>query len=160
MPLPAAWVDALFARLSLRHGAAFMRQYEGLDPELVKRDWADVLSGFAARPHAIAYALDHLPPDRPVNALQFRALARLAPEPPQPALARPKPDPERLRDALARLKATRACVATRPPASHNMPRSRDREPHGTQVSTDQKKTPTGPQIASPSVEQSSQQSLT
>lgn len=78
MPLPASWVDALFAKLSLRYGAAFMRQWPDAEPALIKADWADVLNGYDSpdRRNAITFAMDSLPPDRPPNALQFLSLCR------------------------------------------------------------------------------------
>lgn len=92
MPLPQSWVDALFARLSLRYGVAFLRQYGDADPVAVKADWADVLGGFREHGDALAYALANLP-DAPPNATQFRALARRAPAPAAPQLPPPKTPP-------------------------------------------------------------------
>jgi len=77
MPLPARWVDHLFAKLTVRYGSAFMRQWPGADIEFVKSDWADVLDGTSAE--SIAYALQYLPSERPPNAMQFRDLCRRAP---------------------------------------------------------------------------------
>ncbi len=84
MSLRADWVDALFARLSVRYGVAFTRQYEGLDLAAVRGDWADVLDGFSG--DDIAHALQVLPADKPPNALQFRDACRRAPNPPSLAL--------------------------------------------------------------------------
>lgn len=77
MPMPKPWVDALFAKLSIRYGAAFLRQWPDADPELVKADWADVLSGFDGK--AIKHALDYLPADKPPTAGQFKVLCNAAP---------------------------------------------------------------------------------
>ena len=77
MPLPSAWIDALFARLVLRYGSAFMRQYAELDVSSVMADWGDVLDGISGP--AIKHALAHLPADRPPNAMQFRAACLAAP---------------------------------------------------------------------------------
>lgn len=41
MPLPHRWVEHLFARLAVRYGGAFLRQYGDADPALVQADWAD-----------------------------------------------------------------------------------------------------------------------
>ncbi len=102
MPLPRSWVDALFAKLSVRYGEAFLRQYGDAAPELVKEDWADVLDGFQRCPEAIAYGLRHLPVDRPPNALQFRALCNNAPPESSLALPRPvQPIPPHVRDRIA-----------------------------------------------------------
>jgi hypothetical protein len=47
----------------------------------VMENWAHELSGFANLPHAISYAVECLPGDKPPNVLQFRALCRQAPPP-------------------------------------------------------------------------------
>ncbi len=79
MSMRRLWVETIFARLSTRYGAAFLRQYEGADPEAVKADWADVLGGFDGNAEAIRYALENLPADKPPNAGQFRILCNGAP---------------------------------------------------------------------------------
>lgn len=99
MSLPASWVDHLFAKLSVRYGAAFLRQWPDADPVTVKADWAEVLSGFDGA--SIAYALRYLPVTPP-NALQFRDICRRAPDT-TPALPAPelRPQPERVKAILA-----------------------------------------------------------
>lgn len=105
--LPSAWVDLLFAKLSVRYGVQFMRQYGDLDPALVKADWSEVLAGFGGE--EISYGLKYLPEDRPPNAMQFRALCRRAPVS-APLLLRDdvQADPERVKAALERMAAVRA----------------------------------------------------
>lgn len=104
MPLPALWVDHLFAKLSVRYGAAFMRQWPDTDPALVKADWAEVLDG--TRGESISYALSYLP-STPPNALQFRNLCRSSPREDLVAIEPPtaKPDPARVKAILAGCKA-------------------------------------------------------
>lgn len=70
--LPESWVDALFERLTLRYGVAFMRQWEDMAPAAVKMDWACVLHGIDGQ--TIKRALESLPADKPPNANQFRRL--------------------------------------------------------------------------------------
>ena len=107
MSLPAAWVDELFNRLTVRYGAAFMRQYEGIDASLVRADWAEILGGYVSHPEAISYALQFLPPDRPPNAMVFRELCRRAPEPETVRIASDiKPDPERVAAVAEKVKAS------------------------------------------------------
>lgn len=105
MPLPASWVDSLFAKLSVRYGTAFQAMYRDLDPEAVKADWAEVLDGVSGQ--SIGYGLRYLPSDRPPNAQQFRDLCRKAPTAdPLPALAAPtdRPDQARVQAVLRRLR--------------------------------------------------------
>ena len=98
--LPPAWVDRLFAKLTVRYGQAFMRQYADLDPSLVKADWGEVLAGFEAHHESLKYAVDNLP-DTPPSAMQFRAIARRAP--PVGAAALPAPKGEAPPESIAQL---------------------------------------------------------
>lgn len=100
MALPASWVDRIFSELELAYGHRFLSQWPGLNPEVVKADWARKLDGFEAHTHAIRFALDNLPADEPVNALQFRELARRAPDKPDLALPAPDVDPEKAAEVL------------------------------------------------------------
>lgn len=96
MSLPDPWVEKIFTKLSLVYGRAFLSQYEGMDLLAVKADWAHELAGFEKLPDALAYALKHLPIDRPPNVLQFRALCRKVPTPEFKALPVPKADREKV----------------------------------------------------------------
>ena len=119
MSLPNSWVDALFSRLSVRYGGAFMRQYEGVNPAHVHADWADVLGGFVTRPDAIKHALDNLPHDRPPNAMQFCDACARAPVPPLKQLHSPPANPELVAKAMAGMlkQATSAPQAALNPAA-------------------------------------------
>jgi len=79
MSLPIPWVTKIFDKLTLIYGKAFKARWEGLSIEDVKADWAQELAGFAENPDAIAYALKHIPADRPPTVLQFKELCRKAP---------------------------------------------------------------------------------
>lgn len=108
MELPASWVDALFAKLSIRYGAVFARQYADLDIAAVKADWAKVLGMFSFRPEAIAYALEYLPADKAPNASQFRTLCMAAPMSVRARLPRPAQNPEKAREVVEAVKAALA----------------------------------------------------
>lgn len=105
MPLPDSWVEALFARLAVRYGAAWMRQWEGVDIAAVKADWAEQLSG--ATSGAIKHALDCLPIDRPPTVGQFLALCRNAPQYAPPALPAPQLSPDRRAELSQKLRDLR-----------------------------------------------------
>lgn len=107
MSLPAAWVDKIFAKLTLAYGRDFLARWEGIDLNSVKSDWAHELAGFAAHPEAIAYGLAHLPQRAP-SVFEFRALARSAPAPAMQRLEAPKADPARVAAELAKLAPLRA----------------------------------------------------
>ena len=105
MSLPAAWIEHLFAKLSVRYGSSFQRQWGDADPALVKADWAEVLDG--VRGESLSYALRYLPNDPP-NALRFRDLCRMAPAPAQAAITDKTPaDPQRVKAAMSALQASK-----------------------------------------------------
>ena len=126
MPLPASWIDHLFAKLSVRYGAAFMRQYTDLDPALVKADWSDLLGGCDGP--SLGYALRYLPTDRPPNAMQFRDICRRAPVPELVALPAVESviDPQRVRALIEQA----LCGDGRAPADRVLQRLREIERTG------------------------------
>jgi hypothetical protein len=103
MPMQSSWVDEIFARLSLRYGVQFTRQYADLDIALVKADWANVLDGVSA--DGVKYALERLPLAAP-NAMTFRQLCGSAPlHAERLALTAPvTPPPPEVREKLAKLR--------------------------------------------------------
>ena len=84
-------VDVIFAKLAVRYGATWLRQWDGVDMALVKGDWLEELSGFARNPEPLRYALMHLP-ERCPNVAQFRAIANSCPPPEFKGLPAPKAD--------------------------------------------------------------------
>lgn len=73
------WVDKLFARLQVRYGNAWSRQWAGIDADAVKADWASVLGQLYERnPKAIVYGLDNLPDTLP-SVTAFLKLCANAP---------------------------------------------------------------------------------
>lgn len=102
MPLPQKHIDRVFARILIRYGAVWMRMWEGIDEGAVKADWARELD--AMPDFRLAYALDHLPADRPPGVAAFRALCMAAPAHVQARLPAPKPDPVAVRDITDRVK--------------------------------------------------------
>lgn len=91
MPMP--WVDKIFDKLTLVYGQTFLRRWADIDLAAVKADWAHELAGFTHHPSSIAWALQHLPADKPPTVLEFRLLARKAPPEVLPQLEAPKADP-------------------------------------------------------------------
>ncbi len=103
MSLPALWVDRLFDKLTLTYGQSFLRRWADIDLNAVKSDWAHELAGFERHPKAIAWALENLPPSTPPTVLEFRALARKAPEDQVPRLEYSAAGRERVAAELAKL---------------------------------------------------------
>ncbi|MCD8514632.1 MAG: hypothetical protein LRY31_01060 [Burkholderiaceae bacterium] len=104
-PLPTAWVEKIFRKLSLVYGRDFLARWEGLNSADVIDDWAYELSGFQGWPEAVAWALQNLPNGKPPTVLEFRALCYRAPKPDRPALPEPVARPERLAEELRKLSA-------------------------------------------------------
>lgn len=103
MSLPAAWVDRVFEKLTLAYGRDFTGRWEGTDLNAVKSDWGHELSGFERFPKSIAWALQNLPPDKAPTVMQFRAIARRAPEEEVPRIEPSVAGKERIAAELARL---------------------------------------------------------
>lgn len=95
-PLPASWVEKIFARMTVVYGHAFLSRWAGLDLAAVKRSWGEELAGFADHPHALSHGLEALPSDNPPTVLAFRDLCRPAlrdeRQSPPPALPAPQAD--------------------------------------------------------------------
>ena len=81
-------IELVFTKLQVRYGASWLRQWEGVDMQMVKSDWMHELSGFAQNPAPLLHALTILP-ERVPNVQQFRNLANQAPMPLAPRLERP-----------------------------------------------------------------------
>jgi hypothetical protein len=105
MSLPNDWVDAIFRKLTLVYGSAFLKRWEGIEIDAVKADWAHELSGLAKKPEFIKHALENLPVSYPPTVLEFRQLCIGAPTYALPALPKPKAKPEdvaRVRELVAK----------------------------------------------------------
>ena len=95
-------IDAIFAKLAVRYGAAWLRQWDGVDMALVKSDWGSELSGFARSLEPLRYALRNLP-ERCPNVGQFRAIANCCPAPAVALLEAPAANPVKVAQAMAQL---------------------------------------------------------
>ena len=58
--LPDNWISRIFDHLSGLYGSRFADLWRGADPEIVRRMWAEKLSGFQDMPGAIKEALSAL----------------------------------------------------------------------------------------------------
>lgn len=123
-------IDRIFDRLSATWGRDFMNQWEGLKGDKIKAAWAHELSGYNPdlKPNPelvstkklmqpIAWALENLP-EKPLNAIQFRALCQRAPAPVMLRLPEPAADPDRVAAELDKLAPARQTVASAGPVDH------------------------------------------
>jgi hypothetical protein len=103
MSLPASWVDRIFDKLTLTYGQSFLRRWQDIDMNAVKSDWGHELDGYERFPKAIAWALQNLPPEKPPTVLEFRNLARRAPEDEVPRIEPSSAGKARIAAELARI---------------------------------------------------------
>ena len=94
-------IELIFGKLQVRYGAAWLRQWDGVDMNLVKSDWGSELAGFAQNLEPLRYALRHLP-ERCPNVAQFRALANSCPLPEFKQLPAPKADERVVAEEMAK----------------------------------------------------------
>ncbi|WP_146192516.1 hypothetical protein [Alcaligenes faecalis] len=80
MPMPQAWIDRLFMRLSVMYGQQFAAQWAGVDEKCMKDAWAQELAGFTG--DEIAAGVDACRSRRYVpNLPEFMMLCRPALDP-------------------------------------------------------------------------------
>lgn len=103
MSLPDAWIEKIFAKLTLVYGHQFLSRWDGLPLDTVKADWAHELSRFQQNPDGIAFGLQNLPADRPPTVIEFRAICNRRPVEAPVMLSGPPADPERVKREVSRL---------------------------------------------------------
>ena len=101
MALSLDLVDRIHTRLLARYGVAWLRKYPGIEVDVVKADWAEVLAGYANNARALRHGLSHLPDDAPPNAAEFARLCRGAPVFQQRQLPAPAANPAKRAEVLA-----------------------------------------------------------
>lgn len=111
-------IELIFAKLAVRYGADWLRQWDGVDMALVKDDWAEELSGFANGLEPLRYALRNLPVKCP-NVAQFRALANACPPADVPRLEAPRASERVVAEEIAKQTGLKRAIA------HNENRSKD-----------------------------------
>lgn len=98
-------IDRIFKRLGATYGEAWDRSLGQAPIADVKTVWAHDLEPFLQNKAAmgcIAWALENLP-DRCPNVREFVSLCRQTPRAEVPALPMPAPNPERMRQELAKM---------------------------------------------------------
>jgi len=113
-----AWIEtdvvgAIFDKLAVRYGAAWLRQWDGVDMVLVRADWEDELSGFALNWEPLRYALRNLP-ERCPTVGEFRAIANRCPPPQFERLPAPAADPSVVTQATAQLEQVAKAMTAQP----------------------------------------------
>nr|WP_289815053.1 hypothetical protein [Delftia tsuruhatensis] len=98
--------------MQVRYGATWLRQWEGVDMNLVKSDWGNELSGFARNLEPLRYALRNLP-DRCPNVSQFRAIANCCPLPEFKQLEAPRASEKVVAEQIAKQTDLKAAMTPR-----------------------------------------------
>lgn len=106
-------VGAIFDKLAVRYGAAWLRQWDGVDMVLVRADWEDELSGFASNWEPLRYALRNLP-ERCPTVGELRAIANRCPPPQFERLPAPAADPSVVTQATAQLEQVAKAMTAQP----------------------------------------------
>lgn len=105
MPMPLAWLDRIFEKLTVTYGSAFTDRWRDVDLAKVKTDWLEVLDGMEQHNgQMIGYGLANLP-EKPPTVIEFRNICRRAPIPDVPRLEGPKADPKRVKAEIEKLLA-------------------------------------------------------
>ncbi|WP_252652701.1 hypothetical protein [Delftia tsuruhatensis] len=105
-------IEAIFTKMQVRYGATWLRQWEGVDMNLVKSDWGNELSGFARNLEPLRYALRNLP-DRCPNVSQFRAIANCCPLPEFKQLEAPRASEKVVAEQIAKQTDLKAAMTPR-----------------------------------------------
>lgn len=105
-------IEAIFTKMQVRYGATWLRQWEGVDMNLVKSDWGSELSGFARNLEPLRYALRNLP-DRCPNVSQFRAIANCCPLPEFKQLEAPRASEKVVAEQIAKQTDLKAAMTPR-----------------------------------------------
>ena len=136
MSLPLSWVSKIFQKLSLVYGRDFLSRWEGQNLADVMDDWAHELDGLSRNPQLIAYALQHLPADKPPTVLQFKAICNNAPRD-DGALKLAAPDAKPDSELVKRMDQVREAISGIPPKqwAHRL---KDREERGEKLTAAQR----------------------
>ena len=71
-------LDYLFGRMSATYGAAFSRNWDNIDPSLVRQTWGYILDNYATYRPCMDFALQHMDKTFPPSALAIRDLCSQA----------------------------------------------------------------------------------
>ena len=108
MLLSGDLVEWIFAQLAITYGTRFLAQWDGIDLNLVKAQWAHELGAFRNSPQAIKHALESLPSTWPPTVIGFKILCNTAPKYFPKPLPAPKESPEQKAKVRTLLLETRA----------------------------------------------------
>jgi hypothetical protein len=77
---PEDGLDYIFVYMSAAYGNSFIRQWEGVDSNMVRQVWTKTVGEFLKSKPILDHALNNLPPDFPPSAMAFAELCRKSPD--------------------------------------------------------------------------------
>jgi len=100
--------DYIFSRMNAIYGAAFVRHWDGIDPNIIRQEWINQLGIYLTYRPIMDYAINCCNPDRPPSALKFKELCTAGPSIPRRDTIEYKPKfvpmPPEIRQQIAELK--------------------------------------------------------
>lgn len=82
---PDDGLDYIFGRMGAIYGAAFIRHWDGVDPELIRQVWKEELGRFLTFRPSMDYAMGRLNADFPPSAIAFKNFCNTGPMVPRKA---------------------------------------------------------------------------
>lgn len=76
---PDDGLDYIFGRMGAIYGAAFIRHWDGVDPELIRQVWKEELGRFLTYRPSMDYAMGRLNADFPPSAIAFKNFCNAGP---------------------------------------------------------------------------------
>lgn len=101
-------LDYIFGKMSAIYGASFTRHFEGVDPQLIRDTWKEMLGVYATYKPAIDFALKYMDKTFPPSAIAFTELCEQSgriPVKPEQTLTHQKLESEILADQKAKEEA-------------------------------------------------------
>jgi hypothetical protein len=105
---PEQGLDYIFGYMSAVYGGGFTRNWEQVDPELVRQVWQKELGRFLTYKPLLDYALSHLPPNMPPSAIAFRNTCNAGPSIPAKPMVRIERQPTQYEKARAEIAKSEA----------------------------------------------------
>ena len=105
---PESGMDYIFGKMGAIYGAAFIRNFDGVDLGLVRATWLEMLGVYATYKPTLDFALNSMDKSFIPSAIAFRDLCRQAgriPVKPEATITHQKTQEQIKNDALAKEKA-------------------------------------------------------
>lgn len=101
-------LDYIFAKMGAIYGASFTRHFEGVDPNIVRDTWKEVLGVYATHKPHMDFALKNMDKTFPPSAIAFYELCQQAgriPIKPEKTITHQKLESQKIADQIAKEEA-------------------------------------------------------